>query len=151
MKTGRKLKKRGKNEKMSKKDYFDNSILRSFLEAWEVLWNIIEIVYTSPAKPRNVEPTIPDKSHICRQFCHICRIFPQTCRQFRHLGEIVSKYGSVWTWGVQHSGVSAGLVYTPVNFLTSDAGSKSWKSLKSVLSFFTFSSITTSGSEVIQQ
>ena len=43
--------------------------------------------------PGMLEPTIPDKSHICRQFCPICRKFLQICRQFRHLGEIVCKYG----------------------------------------------------------
>ena len=36
--------------------------------------------------PGMMEPTIPDRSHICRQFFHVCR-------QFRHLGEIVCKSG----------------------------------------------------------
>jgi len=40
-----------------------------------------------------LEPTIPDRSHISRQFCHNCRNCSQICRQFRHLGEIVCKYG----------------------------------------------------------
>ena len=46
--------------------------------------------------PGMLEPTIPDRSHICRQFCHICKKLPQIYRQFRHFGEIVCNYGLIW-------------------------------------------------------
>jgi len=58
---------------------------------------ILGIFFTIPGQscinPGMLEPSIPDRRHISRQFCQICRKCPQIFRQFKHLGETVCKYG----------------------------------------------------------
>ena len=54
--------------------------------------------------------TIPDRSHICRQFLQIADILNIKEKMSASFGKMSANMVSVWNCKVRHSGVSAGLI-----------------------------------------